>query len=132
MNNKKAQGAFEYILLVAGVLLIVVITFVVLKGIPRAGESNIQESTLLAFQNAKTWCLNWCGEGAWDYINATAGYDPICTDAHLMGASAGSTAYLDCVYQENATEGCNATIAEQYGGQAIKPRNTRACAFFVG
>ncbi|MEW5955763.1 MAG: class III signal peptide-containing protein [Candidatus Micrarchaeota archaeon] len=118
---KKGQGAFEYILLLAGILLIVVIVIVVLKGgIIGNEQTNIQQSSELAWTNANTFCLSWCGEGAWDYINSSAGYNASCTTN------------MACLYDPDSATRCNETSAQQYAGQIAMPRNARACSFFVG
>ncbi|NYZ74995.1 class III signal peptide-containing protein [Candidatus Micrarchaeota archaeon] len=129
----KGQGAFEYILLLAGVLLIVVVVMVVIKGGVISGQQeNIQSSSELMRGNTDTFCLAWCGEGAWDYINYSATYNTSCTDNVLTIANMTDPTFIGCIYDPDSATGCNETSAQTYAGEVIRPRNARACGLFVG
>lgn len=76
MKFRKGQGAFEYVLILAGVLLIVVLAIVILRG---GLGGNAQELSLAACQNqiAKySGCYNVLGEWQDVDISAAIAADP--------------------------------------------------------
>ncbi|NYZ74997.1 class III signal peptide-containing protein [Candidatus Micrarchaeota archaeon] len=135
-TRKKGQGAFEYILLLAGILLIVVLVIVILKGgLLTETQANVQGSSTAAQANARSNCLNWCGEGAWQYYGSGAYNDSssFCSDTKLLSANPDS----NCFYNANNatikanTTACNMTGTPLYAGIDVPPQNARSCSFFA-
>ena len=127
-TKKRGQGAFEYILLLAGILLIVVLVIVILKGgLLTETQTNVQKSTGISQANARTHCLDWCGDGAWKYLNSSAsGYDTNCNDSSLLGSSPNS----NCFWNGTETSYCNATKIAGSSAAGTPPQNARACGLF--
>jgi len=135
-TRKKGQGAFEYILLLAGILLIVVLVIVILKGgLLTETQSNVQGSSSVAQANARVNCLNWCGQGAWKYINSLADYNTSCSDTLLLAGNTSDNAYNTCFYNSSASAPngtCNWGAALVHAGTDVPPQNARSCSFFTG
>ncbi|MBU1196902.1 class III signal peptide-containing protein [Candidatus Micrarchaeota archaeon] len=79
MRDRKAQGAFEYILLLAGVLLIVVLAIIILRG-SVLGSANNQITT-----GVETWKNNTaaCASNEQLWSNGSGGY--CCTAPPATG-----------------------------------------------
>ena len=56
LKERRAQGAFEYILLLAGVLLIVVLAIIILRGSVLGAANNQIQSGIGAVGNASSAC----------------------------------------------------------------------------
>lgn len=102
LKRRRAQGAFEYILLLAGILLIVVVVVLMLKsGVFQGAQQNVGESGNKLAINSKINCFEFCGDGAWNYVanaepDATiAPYSNVCT------LSEGVNGNASCFYGAN-------------------------------
>ncbi len=82
---KRGQGAFEYILLLAGVLLIVVLAIIILRGtLTGAPGEQIGQAQCLAALSKASVCYNSTGgwnTGAGPYIAADYGLPADCLAA---------------------------------------------------
>ncbi|MFA4946662.1 MAG: class III signal peptide-containing protein [Candidatus Micrarchaeia archaeon] len=91
---RKAQGAFEYVLLLGGVLLIVVLAVVLLRG--GLFESSSQNVQLSACQNALVTAPGCFADGVWqDAIQV-----PVSTSCYATLDNAG----YDCVVLDQTCE----------------------------
>ncbi len=125
----RAQGAFEYMALLAGIVLVVVVANIVLKNALLAPSTqNLEAGTSKLKANADVNCLNYCGEGAWEWIkkeNASVQlrYSPACS------LSEGLNGNPDCFWNGSETQNCNSTWSTNSAQYSNKPpRNTRFCA----
>ncbi|MFH1056476.1 MAG: hypothetical protein V1717_01615 [Candidatus Micrarchaeota archaeon] len=82
---KKSQGMFEYILLLAGILLIVVLAIVLLRGgIFQGAQQDIQIQNCQAALARSSACYN--ADGSWNSLGEPTPFPPAC---------AGIVAYAD-------------------------------------
>jgi len=141
-DRRKAQGAFEYILLLAGILLIVVLIIVILRGgVLSETEANVARTSTMSQSAARANCFNWCGRGAWRYIDPTANVNVNFTNASVdfnpsinctltIGLSKAPSA--GCFYKTDGPNGtCNNYTAIQVTGHDVPPQNTRFCGYFA-
>jgi len=86
--NRKGQGTFEYILLLAGILLIVVLAIVLLRGgIFQSSQSNIQRDSCLSALVQSSLC--YTTGGAWNTVGGVlTGNVPVCDVVRLPGVIA--------------------------------------------
>ena len=102
---KKGQGTFEYILLLAGVLLIVVLAIVLLRGgLFQGSQANIQKESCQSALVQSSSC--YAADGSW---NATGTVSPIpgaCATFKVPAASCGGTVFGQCTPLVTCTAMC--------------------------
>ncbi|MEM4254725.1 MAG: hypothetical protein QXR53_00150 [Candidatus Norongarragalinales archaeon] len=91
----KGQGMFEYILLLAGILLIVVLAIVVLRGGLFGGaEQDIQRQNCQAALSRSSYC--YATSGLWNETGAPTPYPQVCVNIGYNGSGDGcSVAFGD-------------------------------------
>lgn len=113
-SRKKGQGAFEYILLLAGILLIVVLVIVILKsGLTQQASAGITGTSNKIQANINTKCLDFCGDGAWDTIAIQNSTLQIIADTTTCTYAAGMAGTEDCFYKYDGstiTDECNVSL----------------------
>ncbi|MBS3070032.1 class III signal peptide-containing protein [Candidatus Micrarchaeota archaeon] len=95
--EKKGQGMFEYILLLAGILLIVVLAIVVLRGGLFGGaETDIKAQNCQAALSRSSAC--YASSGAWNQTGAPTPYPPACVSINYNASADGCSAAFgdDC------------------------------------
>ncbi|MEW5955571.1 MAG: class III signal peptide-containing protein [Candidatus Micrarchaeota archaeon] len=139
-SRKKGQGAFEYILLLAGILLIVVLIIVILKGgLLSETQVNVQRTSTMSQSAARANCFNWCGDGAWRYVNQSVNlnvspagnpFNPSTACTLENGLSTAPNA--SCFYTPTGSNGtCNNYTAVAASGSNVPPQNARFCGYFA-
>ncbi len=81
---KKGQGTFEYILLLAGILLIVVLAIVLLRGGLFGGTSNTVQVNSCRNQLAQSGC--YYANGSWNPVGAAAPSIAACAPLYTVQA----------------------------------------------